>query len=48
MQFKNLRPLKMNACKYFHISNKDLCNNLVSRDKTLNIENLFYILHKLL
>ena len=28
-QFKDLWSLKMNAWKYSHISNKDLCNNLV-------------------
>ena len=47
-QFKNLRSLKINACKYFHISNNNLSNNLVSKDKTLNIENPFYVLCKLL
>ena len=32
-QFKNLRSLKVNAYEYFHISNKDLHNNLVLKDK---------------
>ena len=35
MQLKNFLSLKMNAYEYFHISNKDLRNNLVLKDKNV-------------